>query len=74
LVPDARRRAAQRGDLQRRRPRSPEEKVAIVQKTYAPGMSVSFVTRRHRFAPNMVFRWRRLYPPETSSRFRLWCR
>jgi len=47
--------------VQRRRRWSAEEKVAIVQETYAPDMSVSMVVRRHGVAPNMVFNWRRLY-------------
>ena len=47
--------------VQRRRRWSADEKAAIVQETYAPGMSVSLVARRHGVAPNMVFRWRRLY-------------
>jgi transposase len=47
--------------VQRRRRWSAEEKVAIVQETYAPGMSVSIVARRHGVAPNQVFSWRRLY-------------
>jgi transposase len=47
--------------VQRRRRWSAEEKVAIVQETYAPGMSVSLVARRHSVPPNMVFRWRRLH-------------
>jgi transposase len=32
-----------------------------VQETYAPGMSVSLVTRQHGISPNQVFTWRRLY-------------
>jgi len=47
--------------VQRRRRWSAEEKVAIVQKTYAPGMSVSLVARRHGIAPNQLFTWRRLH-------------
>ena len=47
--------------VQRRRRWSAEEKAAIVQETYAPGMSVSLVARRHGIAPNQVFSWRRLY-------------
>ena len=47
--------------VQRRRRWSAEEKAAIVQETYAPGMSVSLVARRHGIAPNQLFRWRRLY-------------
>src|SRR5213080_2868237 len=47
--------------VQRRRRWSAEEKTAIVQETYAPGMSVSLVARRHGVAPNQLFRWRRLH-------------
>jgi transposase len=47
--------------LQRRRRWSAEEKAAIVEETYAPGMSVSLVARRHGIAPNQLFTWRRLY-------------
>jgi transposase len=45
----------------RRRRWSAEEKAAIVQETYAPGMSVPLVARRHGIAPNQLFTWRRLY-------------
>lgn len=47
--------------VQRRRRWSAEEKAAIVQETYAPGVSVSFVARRHGIAPNQLFTWRRLH-------------
>ncbi len=47
--------------VQRRRRWSAEEKAAIVQETYGPGMSVSLVARRHGIAPGQLFRWRRLY-------------
>ena len=47
--------------VQRRRRWSAEEKTRIVQETYAPGMSVSLVARRHGIAPNQLFSWRRLY-------------
>ena len=47
--------------VQRRRRWSAEEKARIVQETYAPGMSVSLVARRHGIAPNQLFSWRRLY-------------
>ena len=46
---------------QRRRRWSVEEKAAIVQETWAPGMSVSLVAPPHGIAPNQVFSWRRLY-------------
>jgi transposase len=45
--------------VQRRRHWSAEEKVAIVQETYAPSMSVSLVARRHGIAPNQLLKWRR---------------
>src|SRR5204863_6439647 len=47
--------------VQRRRRWSAEEKVRMVQETYAPGMSVSLVARQHGVAPNQLFTWRRLY-------------
>src|SRR5215472_7960360 len=47
--------------VQRRRRWSAEEKARIVQETWAPGMSVSLVARRHGIGPNQLFRWRRLY-------------
>jgi transposase len=47
--------------VQRRRRWSAGEKAAIVQETYAPGMSVSLVARRHGIGPGQLFRWRRLY-------------
>ncbi len=47
--------------VQRRRRWSAEEKARIVQETYAPGMSVSLVARKHGIAPNQVLTWRQLY-------------
>lgn len=47
--------------VQRRRRWSAAEKVAMVQETCAPGMSVSLVARRHGIGPNQLFRWRRLH-------------
>ena len=52
--------------VQRRRRWSAEEKAAIVQQTYAPGMSVSLVARRHGIAPNQLFTWRQLYASGAS--------
>jgi transposase len=46
--------------VQRRRPWSAEETAAIVQETYATGMSVSLMARWRGIAPNQLFRWRRL--------------
>ena len=43
--------------VQRRRRWSEQKKAGIFQETYAPGMSVSLVARRHGIAPNQLFRW-----------------
>ena len=45
--------------VQRRRRWSPYEKKEMVQETYTPGMSVSYVARRHGIAPSQLFYWRR---------------
>ena len=45
---------------ERRRHRSPAEKLRIVEETYAPGVTVSLVARQHGIAPNQLFTWRRL--------------
>lgn len=46
---------------ERRRRRTPQEKVAIVQETLEPGASVSAVARRHGVNANQVFGWRKQY-------------
>ncbi|AYR24479.1 IS3 family transposase [Herbaspirillum rubrisubalbicans] len=46
---------------ERRRRRTPQEKIAIVQETLAPGASVSAVARRHGVNANQVFGWRKQY-------------
>ncbi len=46
--------------IERRRRWTPEEKVRIVEETYLPGMSVSYVARRHGIGPGQMFTWRRL--------------
>ncbi len=46
---------------ERRRRRTPQEKIAIVQETLAPGASVSGVARRHGVNANQVFGWRKQY-------------
>jgi transposase len=45
---------------ERRRRRTPGEKLAIVAETQEPGVTVSLVARRHAIAPNQLFLWRRL--------------
>ena len=47
--------------VQRRRRWSVAEKVEIVEETEQPGMSVSYVARRHDISPSLLFKWRRLY-------------
>jgi transposase-like protein len=44
----------------RRRRFPTEQKVAVVAETMQPGMSISYVARRHGLLPSLVFRWRRL--------------
>jgi transposase len=44
----------------RRRRFSTELKLAVVAETMRPGMSVSYVARRHGLSPSLVFRWRQL--------------
>ena len=44
----------------RRRRFTTEQKIAVVAETMQPGMSISYVARRHGLSPSLVFRWRRL--------------
>ena len=44
----------------RRRRYSTEQKLAVVTETMQPGMTISYVARRHGLSPSLVFRWRRL--------------
>ncbi|EKE9144858.1 IS3 family transposase [Escherichia coli] len=46
---------------ERRRRRTPQEKIAIVQQTMEPGMTVSHVARLNGVNANQVFTWRRQY-------------
>ena len=45
---------------QRRRRWSPAEKLAMVEETYDPGVTVSLVARHNGFQPNQLFAWRKL--------------
>lgn len=45
--------------VQRRRRWSPHEKRLIVEETHQPGMSVSYVARKHGIPPSQVFYWRK---------------
>ena len=46
--------------IQRRRWYTLEQKLAVVQEAAHPGMTVSYVARKHGISPSLVFRWRRL--------------
>ena len=45
--------------MQRRRRWSVAEKIRLVEETLQPGMSVSFVARKHGISPSLLFNWRR---------------
>jgi transposase len=45
--------------IHRRRRRTAEEKVRLVEQTMQPGMTVSAVARLHGVAPSLLFQWRR---------------
>lgn len=45
--------------IQRRRRWAPAQKKSIVMETYEPGMTLSYVARKHGIAPNQLFLWRR---------------
>src|SRR6516165_5570774 len=44
----------------RRRRFTTEQKLSVINETLQPGMSISYVARRHGLSPSLVFRWRRL--------------
>ena len=44
----------------RRRRFTTEQKLAVFAETMQPGMSISYVARRHGLSPSLVFRWMRL--------------
>ena len=46
---------------ERRRRRTPQEKISIVQETLQPGMTVSHVARLHGLSANQIFTWRKQY-------------
>ncbi|WP_447402079.1 IS3 family transposase [Escherichia coli] len=47
--------------LQKRRRRTTQEKIAIVQQSFEPGMTVSLVARQHGVAASQLFLWRKQY-------------
>jgi transposase len=46
--------------VERRRRWSAQDKKAIVEETYHPGMSVSLIARKYDISPSQLFTWRRL--------------
>ncbi len=42
-----------------RRRKTPQEKIAIIQQSMEPGMSVSHVARLHGIQPSLLFKWSR---------------
>jgi transposase len=44
-----------------RRRRTPQEKIAIIQQTMAPSVTVSRVARLHGINANQIFKWRKQY-------------
>jgi transposase len=45
--------------IQRRRRYSLDQKLAVLAEAAQPGMSISYVARRHGISPSMLFQWRR---------------
>lgn len=45
---------------QKRRRWTPFEKQQIVQETYHPGVTISFIARKHGIPPSQLFYWRKL--------------
>lgn len=43
----------------RKRRWTASEKKAMVDETYLPGMSVSYIARKHNLTPSLLFKWRR---------------
>ncbi len=49
---------------EKRRRRTTQEKIAIVQQSFEPGMTVSLVARQHGVAASQLFLWRKQYRRE----------
>jgi transposase len=45
--------------IQRRRRYSVDQKVAVLEEAAQPGMTISYVARRHGISPSLLFGWRR---------------
>ncbi len=49
---------------EKRRRRTTQEKIAIVQQSFEPGMTVPLVARQHGVAASQLFLWRKQYRGE----------
>ncbi len=49
---------------EKRRRRTTQEKIAIVQQSFEPGMTVLLVARQHGVAASQLFLWRKQYREE----------
>jgi transposase len=47
------------GPVQRRRRYSVDEKLRVLEEAAVPGMTISFIARRHGISPSLLFHWRR---------------
>ena len=45
--------------IQRRRRYSVDQKLQVLQEAAQPGMTISYVARRHGISPSLIFGWRR---------------
>ena len=45
--------------IQRRRRYSVDQKLAVLEEAAVPGMTISYVARRHGISPSLIFGWRR---------------
>ena len=52
---------------EKRRRRTTQEKIAIVQQSFEPGMTVSLVARQHGVAASQLFLWRKQYQEGSLS-------
>ncbi len=52
---------------ERRRGRTPHEKITIIQQIMEPGMTVSHVARLHGINANQIFKWRRQYEDDSLT-------
>ncbi|MEW3443932.1 transposase, partial [Escherichia coli] len=60
---------------EKRRRRTTQEKIAIVQQSFEPGMTVSLVARQHGVAASQLFLWRKQFARQhgvAASQLFLW--